>query len=204
MKYELTTIVADEGTTNPAPELIAAQGGSIVREDEIGARKFAYPIGKRTNGVYTRFVIELDPSKTQALDAALRHDGTIIRHLLVIEPRESIAPAPRKVEMSDEQIAAIGDVKEMQAAEEKAKAKKESAPLETEIEKSTEDSTVEETPAPTVTVEEDVEEEAPAADEQPTEDVTVTDQAAIKNDSKVDEATRQAALDEKLKSILGK
>lgn len=199
-RYELTTIVADEATTNPAPDLIAKHSGSIVREDEIGQRRFAYPIGKLTTGIYTRFLIEIEPGAVQALDAALRRDETIVRHLVVLEGRESVAPAPTKVDMSDADIAALGDVKEMQAAEAKAKGK--AGQPSTEVIGA---DTVIEQPVP-------VTEEAPetvkiaveTVSEQPTEDVTAADHAAVKDESGVDKATRQAALDEKLKSILGK
>ncbi len=212
MKYELTTIVPDEVTTNPAPELIASHGGSIIRDELLGTRKFAYPIKQRTNGVYTRFLFELDPAKGQLLDHALRRHADIIRHLIVLQPREVVAPTPQKVEMSDEQIAALGDVKEMQAAEEKARAKQterqsDTAPLRSE-DGATEGQARAEEPAAAEAIQ--IEQQPPAenvviaAAEQPAEAGTAGEHVAVKDESEVDEATRQAALDEKLKSILGK
>lgn len=194
MKYELTTIVPETVTTNPAIALVATHGGSITREDELGVRRLAYPIKQHTNGVYTRFGLELDPAQVQPLDAVLRRTSDIIRHLIVLQPREDLAPAPHKVEMSDEQIAALGDVKEMQAAEEKAKTA-------IEVEQSTEQSVavIEENEAP-----ETVEVAVETAEQQPAEDVTAGEHAAVKDESGVDEATRKAALDKKLESILGK
>lgn len=207
-RYELTTIVANDATTNPAPDLLAKHGGSIIREDEIGQRRFAYPIGQLTAGIYTRFLFEMEPSSVQPLDAALRRDGTLVRHLLVLEGRASVTPAPAKVDMSDADIAALGDVKEMQAADALLRSKKGAtegqAPVkESVMEEITAEEVVEETPALVAAQAADVD-EAPAADERPAEDVTAADHAAVKDESGVDEATRQAALDKKLKSILGK
>lgn len=194
MKYELTTIVADEAKANPAADLVTKHGGQILREESLGSRRFAYPITKLTNGVYARFLIEVAPTSVHDLDNALRREATIVRHLLVLQPRESIAPEPRKVEMSDEQIDAIGDVKEMQAAEEKAKLTKKLSDEATKSDAIEKELTVEAKPTPAVAT----------ADTAPAEEVTTADHAAVKDESGVDQATREAALDEKLKSILGK
>ena len=204
MRYELTTIVADETTTNPAPDLITTHGGRIIREDEIGPRRFAYTINKLTNGVYTRFLIELEPSTVQALDAALRHDGAIIRHLLVLQPRQSLAPLPTKVEMSDADINALGDVKEMQAAEALLRSKKGATEGQAPVMEPVTNEVTEQPVTVTEEAPETVTIAVETASEQSTEDVTAADQAAVKDESGTDEATRQAALDEKLKSILGK
>ena len=198
-RYELTTIVANEATTNPAPDLIVKHGGSIIREDEIGQRRFAYPIGKLTNGIYTRFLFEIEPSAMHTLDSALRREESIVRHLIVLEGRESVAPVPTKVEMSDADINAIGDVKEMQAAEALLRSKGA-----TEGQAPAQESTVEEVVPVTKEASETVEIAIETVSEQPIEDVTTADHAAVKDESGVDETIRHAALDEKLKSILGK
>lgn len=111
-RYELTTIVADESTPNPAGQLITKDGGSIANEESLGKRRFAYPINKLTSGAYYRVRFEAEPKSIAELDAALRHDATVVRHLIVSQPLEVAAATP-STEVDEEAIAALGDVQEM-------------------------------------------------------------------------------------------
>lgn len=187
-RYELTTILAEESTPNPATGLIEQAGGTIVNEESLGKRRFAYPINKLTSGAYYRVRFEAEPSMIAGLDAALRHDAMVVRHLIVSQPLEVVAPAP-KTEVDEDAIAALGDVKEMtrlandeskraEAAEAEAAAKGKPAAV------------VAKEPA---LVEEFVIEPA----------VIDTDKEELAS-NEVDQETRQADIDKKLKEFLKK
>ena len=181
-RYEVTTILPEESTQNPAISLIETLGGTILNEEALGKRRFAYPINKLTSGAYDRVRFEAEPAMIPQLDEKLRQDHSLIRYLIVSQPHEVAVAAP---EVDEAAIAALGDANEMtKAAEATAKTAKtaETAPATAPAEP------VAKTPAPTA---------------EPAEDVTVTAESG-KNESVVDEATRQASLDETLKNILGK
>ena len=197
MKYELTTIVADESVANPAPSVLDAAGAKLVREEEVGRRKFSYPINKLTSGVYTRFTIDTDPASIAGIDDALRRDSSVLRHLIVTQQYEPVAATPAAV-VDEAAIEALGDVGEMtKAAEVAAKAKKEEPSEVTE-------------PADAAPIEEPADETTSESVTKPTEDQLMGDEdmtitADKGNDgSEVDKAQRQVDLDKKLDEILGK
>ena len=90
-QYEVTFIVdpvlsGDEikATAQTYVDHLKSEGCEIVHVDEIGLRQLAYPINKRTSGVY--FCIEFtNPSGTliSKLELALRRDERIMRFLTV-------------------------------------------------------------------------------------------------------------------------
>jgi small subunit ribosomal protein S6 len=90
-QYEVTFIVdpvlsGDEikATAQTYVDHLKSEGCEIVHVDEIGLRQLAYPINKRTSGVY--FCIEFtNPSGTliSKLELALRRDERIMRFLSV-------------------------------------------------------------------------------------------------------------------------
>jgi ribosomal protein S6 len=194
-RYELTTLVADEATDNLVIPLIEQHAGRILREELIGQRRLAYPINGLTNAVYHRLMFEVEPAALGAIEGALRQNQTLLRHLLVVQRAEPVA-APTVVD--DAAIAALGDVKEMQAAEKKEKAK--GKPVDGALEPAREPKSIERSEKKSAVTTD----ETPSDDAQPTEAATAASHAAVKDESAVDEAARQAALDEKLKSILGK
>lgn len=179
-RYEVTTILADESAANPAVAAIQAAGGTITHEETLGKRRFAYPIKGELSGVYHRVRFDAEPSAVTGIDQALHHDGSVLRYLLVTQPREVKVATP---EVDDAAIEALGDVTSMNR---EAEATNQKTVVAAE-EPAAEPETAEETLA------EPTEEEA----------VTVTSETG-KNESVVDEDVRQAALDEKLKNILGK
>ena len=89
--YEVTFIVdpvlsGDEikSTAQTYLDMLAHEGCSIVHTDEMGLRQLAYPINKRSSGVY--FCIEFQSEQGNIIDKlelALRRDERIIRFLTV-------------------------------------------------------------------------------------------------------------------------
>ena len=62
-------------------ELILANGGEMVNEENWGMRKLAYPIQKKTTGFYNLFEFKADPSFINKLETAYRRDERLLRFL---------------------------------------------------------------------------------------------------------------------------
>ena len=89
-QYEVTIIVdpvlsGDESksTAKTYQDMLTEKGGTIVHVDSIGLRSLAYPINKRTTGVYYCLEFQLDGAHIDDLELALRRDERIIRFLTV-------------------------------------------------------------------------------------------------------------------------
>lgn len=90
-QYEITFIVdpvlsGDEikATAQTYVDQLKNEGCTIVHVDEMGLRQLAYPINKRTSGVY--FCIEFQSNGNDAIpvtELALRRDERIVRFLTV-------------------------------------------------------------------------------------------------------------------------
>lgn len=64
-------------------ELIEKEGGKIVRLDDIGRRRLAYEINKKSEGHYVLFEIEGTGSEIAELERRMRVNDLIIRYLTV-------------------------------------------------------------------------------------------------------------------------
>lgn len=64
-------------------ELIEKEGGKVVRLDDIGRRRLAYEINKKTEGHYVLFEIEGSGSEIAELERRMRVNDLIIRYLTV-------------------------------------------------------------------------------------------------------------------------
>jgi len=58
-------------------------GAEITEKEDLGRRKLAYPIKKRTEGLYWLFNFTINPGKIDALKKALLIKESLIRFLLV-------------------------------------------------------------------------------------------------------------------------
>jgi len=89
--YEVTFIVdpvlsSDEikGTARSYEDLIKDGGGKIVHMDEMGLRQLAYPINRRSSGIYYCVEFEIvNGTIIQSLELAMRRDERIMRFLTV-------------------------------------------------------------------------------------------------------------------------
>jgi small subunit ribosomal protein S6 len=63
--------------------LIQKEGGSIVRVDDIGRRKLAYPIKKKNEGYYVLFEIEGSGQEIAELERRMRVNDMIMRFMTV-------------------------------------------------------------------------------------------------------------------------
>ena len=69
-------------------QMITGQGGKIVKKDNWGKKRLAYPIKKLQFAVYAYFEFDLDPANVRAIERQLLITEEVIRHLLVshVEP----------------------------------------------------------------------------------------------------------------------
>lgn len=88
--YELTIVVpptvkADRRSTviESLKKTIEKAKGVVDRVDEIGLRDLAYPIRKERTGWYATLQISLPPDALAGVDALVRRDENILRHLLL-------------------------------------------------------------------------------------------------------------------------
>jgi len=89
--YEVTFIVdpvlsGDEvkSTAQTYKEMITNEGGSIVHVDEMGLRQLAYPINKRSTGVYYSIEFAAETGNMiSKVELALKRDERIMRFLTV-------------------------------------------------------------------------------------------------------------------------
>jgi len=140
--YEVTFIVdpvlsSDEidSTAKAYREHLETQGCKIVHIDAMGLRQLAYPLNKRTSGVYYSIEFMADANDLiGGLELALRRDERIIRFLTVKldkygvkyndDKRKGLIGKGRKEQEAAEAAAAEAEAEKAKAAEaEKAKAK---------------------------------------------------------------------------------
>ena len=103
-EYELTVVydlsVAEAGGNDAAPNhvdtLVAARGGTVLRHDHWGRRRMAYPINRTIDADYVVSRIEIDPTEVTPLEAAMRIDERIYRHLIVRADELPVPPPPRE------------------------------------------------------------------------------------------------------------
>lgn len=109
-EYELTVVydltVAEAGGPDAAPQrvtqLVEGRGGKMLKIDHWGRRRLAYPIKHTIDADYVVTRVELDPEAVNALEATLRIDERVYRHLIVradelpppMPPREPREPRP--------------------------------------------------------------------------------------------------------------
>ena len=88
--YEVMFIAAPETADEDVAKLneaitklIETEGGSIVKLEDMGRRKLAYPINKKNEGYYVLFEIEGSGKEIFELERRMRVNDTIMRYLTV-------------------------------------------------------------------------------------------------------------------------
>ncbi len=64
-------------------QMITKEGGSVVRTDNMGRRKLAYPINKKTEGHYVLFEIEDSGQTIAELERRMRVNDAVLRYITV-------------------------------------------------------------------------------------------------------------------------
>jgi small subunit ribosomal protein S6 len=88
--YETTFIVNPQAEESAIDEQVKAvgkvitdNGGKIIREERMGTRRFAYPIGKLSQGYYATILYESEPPVLPVLERFMKLGDAYIRHLTI-------------------------------------------------------------------------------------------------------------------------
>ena len=88
--YELVTIwnpdLGEDGVTTLLDRLtttITRGGGQVVDTNVWGRRRLAYFIDKHSEGVYVVMQLNMEPARANDLEAQLRINEDVLRHLLI-------------------------------------------------------------------------------------------------------------------------
>lgn len=96
-KYETVVIFKPDVTkehiatvTKKLEKFMKAKPGQLIKKDDWGTKKFAYPIKKFGEGKYILWFYENEPQALVEIDKTLRFDESILRYttLLTIEPEK--------------------------------------------------------------------------------------------------------------------
>ena len=80
-------------------DLIKANGGEVVYEEDWGLKQLAYPIQHKTSGFYYLIEFKADPQFVATLETQYHRDERIIRFLTVALDKNSIAYAEHRRQM---------------------------------------------------------------------------------------------------------
>lgn len=91
-QYELVIVISpeiDQENTDKIvdniSELIKSNEGTIEDLNRWGIKKLAYPIDKFREGNYISSLVNIDPSKVNALEGNIKSNEDILRHLLTVK-----------------------------------------------------------------------------------------------------------------------
>lgn len=101
-KYEITYITKSE-QSNPALEIIESLSGKIISSQELGLKKFAYPIAKNSSGYYFKIVFESESKTLIALEKKLKLNESVIRFLIVHKKAEEKIFIPEIEKISEKE-----------------------------------------------------------------------------------------------------
>lgn len=74
--------------------VLTEQGASIVKCDEWGVRKLAYPLKKQGRGSYVLVIFDANPTVIKEFERRMRIDESIIKFQTVHLEKGYVAPAP--------------------------------------------------------------------------------------------------------------
>ena len=96
-------------------ELIKANGGEVVYEEDWGLKQLAYPIQHKTSGFYYLIEFKAEPEFVATLETQYRRDERVIRYLTVALDKHAVAYAERR--RNNKSKAAAAPVEEEKVAE---------------------------------------------------------------------------------------
>lgn len=83
--------------------VLTEQGAQILKVDEWGTRKLAYPVRKQTRGTYVMVVYEANPEVIAEFERRMRIDDAIMKFQTVyLEKGLEVAPVAEEPEVSAE------------------------------------------------------------------------------------------------------
>jgi small subunit ribosomal protein S6 len=101
--YELmvvfTPVLSTEelkAATNNINSFVTTNGGSIIAEDTMGLKSLAYPIQKKTTGLYYVIEYATTSSINHKLETQLNRDESVMRHMITVLDKHAVAYNDRK------------------------------------------------------------------------------------------------------------
>jgi len=89
--YELMTITKGQLTEEQATQArdsvngaLTVAGATVTNTQNLGRKKFAYPINAETEGYYDVYNFTLDETKVSEIKSKLNYMDTLVRYLLTI------------------------------------------------------------------------------------------------------------------------
>ena len=129
-KYEISFLLSEDSSPKDCTNILELAGAKIIRENDLGVRKLAYPIVKITSARLYAVIFEMLKTDLPKLEKALRLDKTIIRYLIIKELRVSV-PKPAKegsTEDAEKKIVEKAETKSEEVPVEKKEVSKEATP----------------------------------------------------------------------------
>lgn len=83
-------------TVKKYTDFIEKNGGKIVHREDWGIRQLAYPIQKKTTGVYTLLQFELDGQLLRKLEVEFKRDESIMRFLTTVLDKHAMVYAEQR------------------------------------------------------------------------------------------------------------
>lgn len=132
-KYELVYVIdaaledeARKAVIDRFNGMIEQNGGKVLKVDEWGKRRLAYPINYKTEGYYLLVNFESEATLPREIERTMQIAESILRYLIVKveEKRSNVKPRPVRVAPETQETAA--------AAEAPAEAEAPAAPAEAE------------------------------------------------------------------------
>lgn len=68
-------------------EMVRGLGGTISKIDRWGKRRLAYPVQKKTEGLYAIYSFTLDPVQVKELERIIRLKSQVMRHIVVLQEK---------------------------------------------------------------------------------------------------------------------
>ncbi len=84
-------------------EILARNGGEIVKKSDWGTKKLAYPIKKNFRGHYMFYDLTAAPDSIAECERLLRIDENVLRHL-VVKIDENIDVEARKAQLAKQDV----------------------------------------------------------------------------------------------------
>lgn len=111
-KYETVIVFAPEMEeqeqktfTEKLSDILKENGGSVEKIDFWGKRKLAYPINKKTEGIYVCMYYQADGKMIKELERVLRVNESVLRYLTVRVEEKKVKRAKERPRQSVQPIA---------------------------------------------------------------------------------------------------
>lgn len=113
-RYETVCIIRPDvgddvvkGVIARSSELVTSEGGAVLKLDEWGRRRLAYPILKKNEGYYFVLTYSSLPATSKEIERTLRLNEDVLRYQTVkLDETAVVTPAEPKKEIEKTEIAA--------------------------------------------------------------------------------------------------